>query len=315
MTEATAELEAERDTAAENGSAVSVFWGDERKELRAHNWLEHPVAKRFINKRVSGDPAISTIEYWRNRYLPEPVPLALSLGCGFGSFERHALQVGLAHQFEACDVSLGAIEQAGRYAAEAGLGDRISYSVKDLNHESLPPARFSAIFAISSIHHIFELEKVFRRCREGLTQDGLLFLDEYIGPSRFQCTPKAVETINRLLTNLPARFRHNVFLKGQPIEKYTNPSITWFEENDPSEAVRSAEILSTLKYYFDIIDYRPYGGGLLHMLLSGIAGNFDPASDADTALLQTIAIFEETLEEAGVIQSDFAAIVARPRLT
>lgn len=86
-----------------------------------------------------------------------------------------------------------------------------------------------------------------------------------------------------------------------------------FEANDPSEAIRSAEILPTLKLYFDIVDYKPYDGAILHTLLSGLAGNFDEYSPADTALLKTIALFEEALEETGALGSDFAAIVGKPK--
>jgi 2-polyprenyl-3-methyl-5-hydroxy-6-metoxy-1,4-benzoquinol methylase len=297
----------------QSSELVSAFWGDERKDLLKHNWHEHPTARQFINQRVSGDPTTSFMEYWRRRFVPEPVPLALSVGCGFGVFERSAAGTGVAQKFEAFDISASAIAQARVYAAEAGLGDRISYSVMDLNTEDLPSARYDAIFGVSSIHHLFALESVFRRCRDALKPGALLFLDDYIGPSRFQCSPRAVQTINRLLKALPSKYRLNVYLNGQTTDSYKNPSISWFEEHDPSEAVRSAEILPVLSYYFDIVDFRPYGGSILHMLLSGTAGNFDSNAENDVALLEIMAILEETLEEFGVLQADFASIVARPR--
>ena len=86
-----------------------------------------------------------------------------------------------------------------------------------------------------------------------------------------------------------------------------------FEATDPSEAIRSSEIVPQLAMYFDILEYRPYGGALLHMLLSGIAGNFDPNDPKDVALLEMLALLEETLETSGVIQPEFAVIVARPK--
>src|SRR5664279_6400699 len=75
---------------------VSEFWGDEKTEVRKHNWLEHPVARAFINFRVSGDPEVGVAEHWRRTYLSSPAPLALSVGCGFGGFERDAFRMGLA---------------------------------------------------------------------------------------------------------------------------------------------------------------------------------------------------------------------------
>lgn len=292
---------------------VSAYWGDERKDHRKHNWLEHPVTRGIINLRISGDSATGTRQYWRRNFLQEAAANALSLGCGFGNFERDAINADLVGRIDAFDVSASAIEQARAYAADAGLQDRIAYSVADVNSLDLPPEHYDAVFGISSVHHVFELESVFRNCRKALRPGGLLFLDEYVGPSRFQLPSENVGLINRLLAALPERYRRNVFTNGGITNTYENSPIEWFEKNDPSEAVRSAEIISTLQQYFDIIDYRPYGGAILHMLLSGMAGNYEPDSDADVALLRSFAILEESLEHAAVLSSHFAAFVARPK--
>jgi 2-polyprenyl-3-methyl-5-hydroxy-6-metoxy-1,4-benzoquinol methylase len=92
----------------------------------------------------------------------------------------------IAERFEANDLSAGAIEQAKAYAADAKLADRVTYTVANLNHDGLPSARYDAIFGISSVHHVTELESFFRQCCKALKPAGLLFLDEYIGPARFQ---------------------------------------------------------------------------------------------------------------------------------
>ena len=143
---------------------------------------------------------------------------------------------------------------------------------------------------------------------------GLFVLDEYIGPSRFQSSPLVTEIINRILVLLPKKYRYNLFAKdGSSMEGYTPQSISWFEENDPSEAVRSAEIVDTLRMYFDVVEYKPYGGGLLHMLLSGIAGNFDADDSNDVCILGLLCLLDEYLERAGAIRSDMAAILCRAK--
>lgn len=292
---------------------VSAFWGDERKDLRKHNWLEHSVTRGLINARVSGDPLVDTRAYWQRKFLHVPAASTLSLGCGFGNFERDALLSDMVVRMDALDVSHAAVVQAREYAEQAGLQDRVTYSVADLNVLDLPPCHYDAVFGISSVHHIFDLEAVFRNCRQALIPDGLLFLDEYVGPSRFQLDDANVALINKVLSVLPPRYRHNVYTNGELTNTYINPTLEWFETNDPSEAVRSAEIVATLRYYFDIVECRPYGGAILHMLLSGMAGNYDPASDPDVALLRSLALLEELLENAGTLTSHFCAIVARPK--
>ncbi len=80
---------------------------------------------------------------------------------------------------------------------------------------------------------------------------------------------------------------------------------------DPSEAVRSAEIVPTLQRYFDIIEYKPLGGTILQFLLADIAGNFE--TEDGEPLLQMLFTIEDTLMATGDLPSDFAYIVARPR--
>jgi hypothetical protein len=65
--------------------------------------------------------------------------------------------------------------------------------------------------------------------------------------------------------------------------------------------------------YLDIVEMHRYGGAIQHMLFSGLMGNFDETNESDFALLRATAIFEELMESAGMIASEFAAIVARPR--
>ncbi len=83
---------------------------------------------------------------------------------------------------------------------------------------------------------------------------------------------------------------------------------------DPSEAVRSAEIVSVLQQYFDIVEYKPLGGTILQFLLADIAGNFEQ-DEAGNRLLEMLFTIEDTLMEVGALQSDFAYIVAAPKVS
>ena len=285
-----------------------------RKQARPVSWLEHKVILDHVHRRVTGDPKINTYQWFRQRYLPEPVPLGLSLGCDPGAFERSAILTGFAKKFHAKDSSEAAIEKAREIAAAMQLGDLVEYSVANLDEIELPARTYDAIFGISSVHHIVNLENLFEQCRISLKPGALLFLDEYIGPSRFQAPPKIIAIINRLLAALPARFRKNLFTDdGKTIDYYTPSRIEHFLRLDASEAIRSADILDVLRRHFHIVEFRPYGGAVLHMLLSGIVGNFDENDEADATLLRMLATFEEVLESVGSVPSDFAAIVARPR--
>jgi SAM-dependent methyltransferase len=91
------------------------------------------------------------------------------------------------------------------------------------------------------------------------------------------------------------------------------PSLSSVVLTDPSEAVRSSDILPLLPRWFDVVEQRGYGGSLLHWLLGGIAHHF---VDGDESAQQTLAMLgdlEDHLVESGELGHDFTTVVARPR--
>jgi len=100
---------------------------------------------------------------------------------------------------------------------------------------------------------------------------------------------------------------------GRPIlkERIRRPDILQLRISDPSEAVRSAEIIPLLGRFFQVVEVRPLGGSLLHFLLDDIAGNFNPSLSQDMALLEMLFGIEDALIAAGVLGHDFAVLVCR----
>lgn len=293
---------------------VSDYWGKPLDQSRPTGWLGHPITRSYLRRRLSGHEDKGAVSYWKERYFAEPAERALVIGCGFGSFEREVVRSEIAKTIDANDISEGAIAACIETRDKAGLTERINYSVEDANTFTIEQGRYNAIFGISSVHHISDLDHLFKQCRNGLADGGLLFMDEYIGPSRFQSDDFVVKIINEVRAILPEKYRRLIRRNdGSVVTSWSRPSIKWFDDYDPSEAVRSAEILPVLNLYFDVLEVRPYGGAILHHLLSGISGNFDPEIEEDATILRLLTILERSLEEAGAINSDFAAIVAKPR--
>jgi SAM-dependent methyltransferase len=299
-------------TAAE---LAAEYWdkAENHRSDRYRSWLEHPTILRYANQRVTGDPELNGVTWFQRKYLPEAVNLGLSLGCGNGDLERAALKMGIAKRFHAGDISPDAIERARLAAANDGLGDCIEYSVTDLNTATLPKNTYDLVIGMQSVHHVFQLERLFQQVRDSMRPGALFYLDEYIGPIRFQTSDAMTKLINDIRAILPTRLKMDLLMqKGWIWETYTPSPIEHFEATDPSEAIRSSEIVPLLKLYFDIVEYRPYGGQLLHMLLTGITGNFEEGNESDQALLKLFALMEQT-HEAHFSGPDFAVIVARPK--
>lgn len=275
------------------------------------HWLQHPLVQRRLNVLVSGDPTRDRFQYFLDTYLAGRLPVrrALTLGCGHGDLERGLARYGFALAHDAVDLSPGAVERAARAAREAGL-DHVSYSVADLNEVVLPERAYDVVFGVSAVHHVERLEHLFEQVARTLVPEGYFFLDEFVGPSQFQWTPAQLRAVNEVLASLPpALLRTPSGVKG-PVER---PSLEAMNQGDPSEAVRSAEILPLLRRWFEVLEVRGYGGTLLHLALEGIAGNFPEADPVARAHLEAMFRIEDRLIASGVLSHDFVVAIARPR--
>ena len=114
--------------------------------------------------------------------------------------------------------------------------------------------------------------------------------------------------MNRLFAELPEEIRRRA-----PVEHIRRPILEDVIALDPSESVRSSEILAVLGDYFEIVDLRPYGGALLHVLLSHVPPLLDLENEEHRALLRRMMLFEKTHIELGTLPSDFVFAVARVR--
>lgn len=296
---------------------VDRFWTDSPslEAKRLISWMEHPRVIRYINSRTTGDSSLTWFPYIIQKYIPLPVSRALSLGCGTGGLERHALSIGAVETFDAIDISSGSINAARSTAQQMGLGSRVNYILDNLNELHLGPREYDIVFASMSIHHVEALEALCAQICLTLREGGYFICNEYIGPNRFQLPADRLQIINKLLTILPAHYRQ-IIRDSKVVSDiktvHQNPPLAWFDENDPSESVRSADIIAVIRQYFHIVEYRPYGGGILQLLLQDIVGNFQDGHEEDDAWLDMLTYFEQLLEEKAVVDSDFALIVATP---
>jgi hypothetical protein len=95
---------------------VADYWATDHKIDRPRSWLDHPVILRHVHERVTGDASVNGVLWFQRKYLPGPVDIALSLGCGLGPFERDAIRMKIAERLFAVDISPGAIGTARRAA-------------------------------------------------------------------------------------------------------------------------------------------------------------------------------------------------------
>jgi SAM-dependent methyltransferase len=297
-------------------ATVSDLWSqkatpEDWENRKLLNWCLHPyVEKQHINKMISGYADINWFIYLKNKYVPKKLDYGLDLGCGSGWLEGLCLKNEICERMDAFDIAAGATKIARENAATQKLEEFINYEVRDINKISLDHGKYDIVFTPSSAHHFKELEHIFQEIHNSLKPSGLFILVEYIGPSQFQWTDKQLHIINDLLNLLPVKYRNNIRIPGLVKERVERRSIEFMNAHDPSEAVRSAEIVPILEKYFKIVEKRDFGGTLLHMLLHDVIGNFDERKEEDIAFLGLLCYFEKILIKERVLPSDFTFIIA-----
>ena len=293
------------------------YWGDEAGTWRIGrglHWTEHLAVQERINAKASNhpqrDPYLFFIDFLNKRGIKLPLPRCLTLGCGAGDLERGLSQYNFCLQHDAYDIADGAIKRAKEQAQSDGLAN-ILYEVRDLNTISLPQEAYDIVFGVQSVHHFTELEHIFTEVRKTLKPGGFFFLNEFVGSTKFQWTDKQLNIVNSLLQLLPEKYRLN---RGNGItvkKTYKKPSIEEMDSIDPSEAIRSGDILKLLPAYFKIVEKKDLGGTILHLLLQDIAGNFNYNKPHDMKLLKMLFDIEDVFMEIREIQSDFVVIIAQ----
>jgi SAM-dependent methyltransferase len=269
-------------------------------------WMSHPRVRERINRRVSGDPAVWPTTWMKQRLLGRlPLHRAASLGCGIGNFERDMVRQDIVDEIVGLDISPHCIEKAVGLAREAGYPSRITYECRDAR-EWLRTARdLDAVFFHASLHHLDRLPELMGLIRESLRPDGILYIDEYIGPANHEWRVRDLLLHNILYYLLPRSVRRVGRIRA-PINR-----------EDPTEGVESSGIVQAVEAAFEILERRDYGGNLLWILYPNLRR---PSQGADPAEHEEAVSFLLDVEDLLLAhprltrtRSHFTVILARPR--
>ncbi len=272
-------------------------------------WLAVPAVQRRI--REKGGKGQHWLRHSLTFLRQLPVEKILVLGSGKGMLERNLWRLGAFKHCDAFDISNVGIDRARQSAIEEGI-QSITYTLADIEGIDFPRETYDAAWVKSTLHHIFELEKVCAGVAASLKPGGYFFLNEYVGPNGFRLSQQRIELIKTSYALIPDRYKKNFKTDGQELKK--EPYIPDPDEVaavDPSEAARSEDILPVLERYFEVVEKNECGGGLLHFVLSGIAGNFREEDATSMRILEMLFGIEDGLMAAGELQSDLCVIVAR----
>lgn len=277
-----------------NPPKAGDFWDREIVAQTHVSWMQHPRVREYIN-RLIGNGEMRWPFDWFVEYLgARRFRRGLSIGCGGGALERDLIKRGICETVDAFDGSTHSLYLASQEAEKEGFGKRIRYFAADFNEPAFPRSTYDVVFFHQSLHHVAKLEKLMRAVMRTLTRDGLLYVDEYIGPSRTDWSEELIAPHRAVAASLPEGVVPNPDL-GLPIQA-----------DDPSEAVRSGEIEEQLAVGFDLLARRDYGGAILSVLFPNIDANA-----ADESVLDQLIAADRAMLERG--NSYHAVMVLRAK--
>jgi SAM-dependent methyltransferase len=269
------------------------FWDAEVADPTHSSWMEDVRVRVRINSMIGGSEPLWPVEWLEKQLGPRKFGRALSIGCGTGPLERELIARGLCETVDAFDGSVHSLHVARRLAEEQGAGGRIRYFASDFNRPALPRNRYDIVFFHQSLHHVGKLEKLYRAVLRALKPEGYLYLDEFVGPSRHEWDRARVAPHQAALKTIPGQYRRT--------DKLPLP----VQPDDPSEAIRSAEIMEQLAIGFRVEAMRGYGGNLLSVLYP----HFDWQQAPDELVQRLMAEEDKMLTSE---PSYYAVVLARP---
>jgi SAM-dependent methyltransferase len=270
------------------------FWDREVAAPTVHSWMANLAVRHYINRSIGGDEGMWPLD-WFQKEFPGHFPRALSIGCGAGALERDFLRRGIVDHVDAFDASETSLAMAREAAVAEGFDQRTHYFTADFNTISLPERSYDLVCFHQSLHHVSRVERLLRQVRNSLRPGGLLYLDEFIGPSRNYWSEYRIRWYRALYEFFPRNVRY--------FDEFAMP----IQYDDESEAIRSDEIMSRLEIGFDIAAFRGYGGNVLAMMFPDL--HVERLTDDQ---IEMMIRSEQALLKAGDPHFH-AIIVARPR--
>lgn len=271
------------------------FWDREIQAPQHQSWLEEPVLHEYANSLIGDGKAVWPIDWFAGWLQGRRFRRALSIGCGTGALERDLVVHELVDTIDAFDASVASLLIAQRLSVSSGMVQRIRYFAADFNEPTLPRRAYDLVVFHQSAHHVAKLEKLFRAILRALHPKGLVYMDEYVGPSRFEWTDDMLAEHRRVYADLPVGVR-------------TGTTVPFpIQEDDPSEAFRSSSIEPQLSVGFRTLQRRPYGGTLLSVLCPLLK------RDGWSPDVVHLLIDQERALLRSGSQSYYALIVAQPR--
>lgn len=236
---------------------AAEFWDRQAQAVQAPYWASYPLVRRYVNEAITDCWWAYPTHAFKAAWAYRPLQRGLSIGCGTGNLEKDLRWMRICEEVDAYDVSPESIRLARERAANEPF-DNVRFEVADAERMSYPAEHYDAAFFHGSMHHISDPAGLLDKIWPALKMGGLIFLDDYVGPSRDEWSEEHLVHARAAYDALPPWWRIN--------ERLLPP----YDASDPSEMIASSSILPAVRKRFHTVWERPYWGNLLYPVLAQV---------------------------------------------
>lgn len=304
---------------------IGAHWDQVQAEINAGRtvsrtrWWESPTVRRHLNQLLwpsAGDGIDEGLIQLARRRLEErgqpagrPLQRGISVGGGQGIKEMLLLQANLVEEMVVYELSELRIAE-GRARAEAqGLKHRIRFVRGDALAEDQGP--YDLVHWNNALHHMLDVDRAVAWSHQVLREGGLFYLDDFVGPTRFQWSSASLAVASALRGRLPERYLADPRRPGKRLEpRVLRPNPETLARHDPSEAAQSSRILSAVRTYFPDAEIQATGGIVYNLVLSDVLANFDEADPVDRGRLEQLLDLDYALTKVPGLETHYAVALA-----
>ncbi|WP_248723589.1 class I SAM-dependent methyltransferase [Seonamhaeicola sp. ML3] len=263
------------------------------KDINSSNWWIIPEIRKRWNKMVTGKENIDFVNFVMANHLKDQSNLRmLSLGSGNCATELQFASFNNFQEIICCDISDILLKNAEK-EAHANQFNNIKFIIQDANTYVFDDNYFDIVYFRASLHHFKQVDQLIgKRVKNGLKDNGLLIIDEYVGPNRIQFPKHQIKAINKALNIIPKRYRRRFMLNAHK-NRVFGSGIIRMKIADPSECIESERIIPVIHKNFEKVFEAPYGGNILMTTLKDISHHFIELDTEKEKVLKSLFELED----------------------
>lgn len=277
----------------------------------ANCWIIPSVVKRW-NYLLSGGKDLSTEQFVFTQFIKGKQNLkVLSLGSGSCRSELILAEHQNIEEMLCIDIAEKPLHEAKKRAEIRKLNN-IKFKAQDINNYFFTENYFDIIYMKSSLHHFKGVDNLIGNLiTKALKKNGVLIINEYVGPNRLQFPRHQIKAINEAIQLIPKKYRKRYKVNLNKNRVYGAGWIRMILA-DPSECIDSESIKPALKKYYNKVYEAGYGGNILTLCLKDLAHHFVELNEEKEDILNKLFEFEDNYLKK--YPSDFIFGVYTPKM-